>query len=303
MLLPIVSHTQNFHDKTQEYQYDNLNRLTKVVFSNGVSYSYSYDELGNRLSKTIGFSLPFDTFNPSSTGLTCINSHDGIIKIKAKGDLIYNVQVVATDSEYNETFVIDTGESDEIEISGLDGGEYTINISVEGVPQDIYTKSFIINLDEPEPLEATTGPGHNDNGKFTVSMTKGTAPYTIRLNGEIIGTTNASTFTFDANDGDILEVETAKACEGTFSEVLNILGAVTLYPNPAENEVTISMPNFDSSSELELFIYDLSGRMVKKILPRNSDTTINVLVSDLPSGMYMIKIPALDNQSFKILKK
>jgi len=35
------------------YQYDNLNRLSKVTFSNGSVYDYSYDQLGNRTVKVI----------------------------------------------------------------------------------------------------------------------------------------------------------------------------------------------------------------------------------------------------------
>lgn len=37
----------------QTYTYDNNYRLTKVVYPNGVTVTYSYDALGNRLSKTV----------------------------------------------------------------------------------------------------------------------------------------------------------------------------------------------------------------------------------------------------------
>jgi len=36
------------------YQYDNLNRLYQVNYPNGTSVVYTFDELGNRLSKTVG---------------------------------------------------------------------------------------------------------------------------------------------------------------------------------------------------------------------------------------------------------
>jgi uncharacterized protein YjdB len=35
------------------YQYDNLNRLSKVTYSNGTTIDYLYDELGNRMKKTV----------------------------------------------------------------------------------------------------------------------------------------------------------------------------------------------------------------------------------------------------------
>ena len=39
--------------QAQTYTYDNNNRLTKVVYGNGVMVSYTYDKLGNRLSKKV----------------------------------------------------------------------------------------------------------------------------------------------------------------------------------------------------------------------------------------------------------
>ena len=37
----------------QTYEYDDNNRLTKVTYPNGATVSYTYDDLGNRLSKTV----------------------------------------------------------------------------------------------------------------------------------------------------------------------------------------------------------------------------------------------------------
>ena len=37
----------------QTYTYDNLNRLTKVVYDNGTTITYSFDALGNRTSRTV----------------------------------------------------------------------------------------------------------------------------------------------------------------------------------------------------------------------------------------------------------
>lgn len=37
----------------QTYTYDNLNRLTKVAYENGVTVTYAYDALGNRTSKNV----------------------------------------------------------------------------------------------------------------------------------------------------------------------------------------------------------------------------------------------------------
>ncbi len=42
---------QTFAQGTVKYEYDGLNRLTQVSYGNGVTVSYTYDALGNRLTK------------------------------------------------------------------------------------------------------------------------------------------------------------------------------------------------------------------------------------------------------------
>ena len=42
-----------FAQSTNTYEYDNLNRLTKVTFANGAVVQYTYDAVGNRLTKTV----------------------------------------------------------------------------------------------------------------------------------------------------------------------------------------------------------------------------------------------------------
>jgi YD repeat-containing protein len=38
---------------TATHSYDALHRLSSTAYSNGISISYTYDELGNRISKTV----------------------------------------------------------------------------------------------------------------------------------------------------------------------------------------------------------------------------------------------------------
>lgn len=58
----------------QTYTYDNLNRLTKVVYENGTTITYTYDALGNRMTKKVtGASLDTYTITtyatPSGSGV------------------------------------------------------------------------------------------------------------------------------------------------------------------------------------------------------------------------------------------
>lgn len=57
---------------SQTYTYDNLNRLTKVVYDNGITVTYGYDALGNRTSKKV-------TGASSSTTVICDVNGDGYV--------------------------------------------------------------------------------------------------------------------------------------------------------------------------------------------------------------------------------
>lgn len=53
----------------QSFTYDNANRLTQINYVNGLSISYSYDKLGNRISQTINASplpLVLNSFSASA---------------------------------------------------------------------------------------------------------------------------------------------------------------------------------------------------------------------------------------------
>lgn len=51
---------QTFAQRTIKYEYDTMNRLTKVTYADGSTVSYTYDQLGNRLSKSVFVKLAGD---------------------------------------------------------------------------------------------------------------------------------------------------------------------------------------------------------------------------------------------------
>ena len=50
-LAMVFAVVQTFAQGTVKYEYDGMNRLTQVIYGNGVTVSYTYDALGNRLTK------------------------------------------------------------------------------------------------------------------------------------------------------------------------------------------------------------------------------------------------------------
>ena len=73
-----------------------------------------------------------------------------------------------------------------------------------------------------------------------------------------------------------------------------------LYPNPSQNDVTISLSN--SSSEIKYQIFDFSGKIVRENLIQNCiEFTIDI--SDLAKGLYIVKLNNDENNFIRKLIK
>jgi YD repeat-containing protein len=71
------------------YQYDNLNRLSKVTYQNGTTVSYTYDELGNRTQKTVTQGAAIDSIAVSAIKIW---SADGLLYIDAQ-EVIESIEI------------------------------------------------------------------------------------------------------------------------------------------------------------------------------------------------------------------
>lgn len=64
---------QAIAENKTKYEYDELNRLTKVTYSSGTIVTYTYDDLGNRNTKTVrGGYLRGDVNNDNQVNSTDI---------------------------------------------------------------------------------------------------------------------------------------------------------------------------------------------------------------------------------------
>ncbi len=75
------------------------------------------------------------------------------------------------------------------------------------------------------------------------------------------------------------------------------LGLVKLYPNPAVNQIQIA----DIPQNNRLSIYNVNGRLVKRIVNYSEEEVINI--ATLPSGIYMLEISFFDFGNKPIIKK
>ena len=68
------------------YTYDDLNRLTEVSYSNGVTVKYTYDALGNRTSRTVTKSEAQLRGDVDNDGVAGIDDLSALINYQLNGD-------------------------------------------------------------------------------------------------------------------------------------------------------------------------------------------------------------------------
>ncbi len=71
-------------------------------------------------------------------------------------------------------------------------------------------------------------------------------------------------------------------------------GIPSVYPNPANEAVTIALPLFNSSHNYQVSVYDCLGREVLAQKLNGEKSTVNT--STLPANIYYLKISDNDNQ-------
>ena len=75
--------------------------------------------------------------------------------------------------------------------------------------------------------------------------------------------------------------------------------SVLLYPNPAQNKVTLAVNG--NKEKAEIFIYDLQGRVIKKLLLSQGQEEISFDVSNFSKGVYNVRIVSSNNNITKKL--
>ena len=72
---------------------------------------------------------------------------------------------------------------------------------------------------------------------------------------------------------------------------------ISLFPNPASEMIFIDLKNVEDCSDVEIKMYDLSGRVVNQIVLKSCDFEIDV--SDLSVGIYNLSAKIEDQQVVK----
>lgn len=233
------------------------------------------------------FTIPSNNFTVVSKGETCLNTNNGGITINANMAYPY----VAAVNGKNYDFI-----NNSLSISDLAPGTYNVSISVTG---EVFQQDYTIVIPKGT---AVTGKSSVASNKASVQIIEGTAPYEIYVNGNLQFVTESTAFLVEVKNGDLLEVKTAKPCEGIYSkDLLDVLGAVSLYPNPTSGSFEIALSTSEKSVRIDL--YTIDARLISTATYSVVNGRVQLNLEKEAAGVYFAKIYLCTPMSLKIIKK
>tara|TARA_R110002049_G_scaffold235268_1_gene408533 strand:+ start:11648 stop:14932 length:3285 start_codon:yes stop_codon:yes gene_type:complete len=248
------------------------------------------------------FSLMADNYLLTVSSETCRSQNNGSIIVSALENYDYSVTLTRDDVTETKTFTA------EVLFDDLSAGTYTLCITINGYSS--YEQCFTVVVTEPDELSvSTTGKssgtktGKSSNGKkITVSLAGGETYY-VTLNNEVT-ITSESDIELELTQGvNNLSVKTNKDCQGVYNETILFNSKPMVFPNPIKNN-TIHINAVDFyENEIPVEIYDLAGKLLFSKTYQATTNQLKIDVSDIPKGVYVLKVASKENTfNYKIIK-
>jgi hypothetical protein len=242
------------------------------------------------------YELP-ENISVEVTSETCEGEDNGEITVTAIETYVtYTATLTGSDVNLTEA-VTDNSYT----FSDLAVGDYSICVAVDG--RD-YQQCYEVSVVAAEPLDGVFGAANNmGNGssEVAINVSRGTAPYTVEFNGEVIKITNDTSFDVQTIGSGLLEVKSSKVCEGTLKKIISNSTIISASPNPVVNNLTVTLPNIEKEN-IPVQIFNVQGKSVfNSVITKNSGK-INIPFESLNSGVYFVKLELDTPKTFKIIK-
>jgi Leucine-rich repeat (LRR) protein len=256
----------------------------KYAMANWVPYKDDTARFTEDCEGPIAF--PSNNFTVESKGETCTDSKNGEINITATATYAYKASINGTAYPFT---------NNSLKVQNVVPGTYTVSITIPG---EKFEQSFTIVI----PKGATiTGKSSVIANKITVEITEGTAPYTVFVDGIEQFETTKSSFSLETKKGSLLEVKTAKACEGIYAkDITRLDGVISAYPNPTLGSFEIEIPTL--RKEVVIALYTLNGQLVSNKTYTVENGKAQLSLENQPAGVYLAKIELNTPGYLKIIK-
>ncbi len=171
-------------------------------------------------------------FSILKTDETCVSQNNGSIIINAIAQFPYIVNLKGSNG-FNQNYQM---EDQNLTISDLQSGDYLLCITSPLVAD--FEQCFSATITQPEPLSVSA---KVDTAKEKVRLQfTGSDRYIIRFNGVEFEIRGVSQKELPLLKGlNTIEVRTNLSCQGNFKEMIYLNAPSILYPNPAQNQLTV----------------------------------------------------------------
>ena len=228
---------------------------------------------------------------------TCEGQDNGKININVNETYVtYTVTVNGPGTNISEQLTTNNLTIENLSV----GGPYTVCVSVNEYD---HVQCSEVSVEAAETIELELIE-QNNGEDIEVNMYRGTAPYTVTLNGEVILITSQDNIILENLKSGLLEIKTAQACEGTFAKQINII-EFKATPNPVVDNLKVILPNGLDANALPVNVYDINGRVVySNSFDVANNKEIYIPFQSLRSGVYFVNIQSEKApKTIKIIKK
>lgn len=225
---------------------------------------------------------------------TCINENDGKINVNV-ALAGYTYQATLTGNNVNLTEQI-SGLTHSF--SNLDPGFYKVCVTVQELNT---THCFEVEIIESNPISLRMNEDNLIENNYNFNVDKGTAPFSIFVNNNLLGVFNSNDFTVAIPESGKISVKTAKDCEGKFRSTLN--ETVYLSKNPVSENIKLVLPFNLEQTFIETIIADINGKIVFKKKVSKKDNSLLIPFKNYAKGIYILKLSLENSKPIKIIKE
>ena len=240
------------------------------------------------------FTLPTDNYQIALTGESCRDSNNGKITITTQNAYDYRANITGPNG-YSDSRTFTTN----LIFDNLEAGAYTACFTISG--QTGYEQCFELNISQPQDLSVLSQL-HAESRKVSLDLS-GAKLYFITLNGITQETTDSNITLNLAAGTNELEVRTALECQGIYKQSFFINDQFFAYPNPVSDLFNLYIPGNERQITIQLIQPD--GRtLFTRQVPVKEDRLIQLALSDLSKGLYLIRIKGNSiDKTIKIIKQ
>jgi len=235
------------------------------------------------------FALPVDNFTFEVKGETCPDRENGKIEISVMEEHSYKMSLIGEGLDIIRSF------NNGINLNGLKPGNYTACITVDG---EDFEQCFELTIAEGITI---SGKVETKSKEVFVQINKGTAPFEIYFNNELLFETNSNAIFFNVENTGDLVVKTAVECEGILKKNILIDEVVSVYPNPSNGYYELQLQ--DTIDNVFVEVFNIMGQRVQSNIENVNGNKIQVNIKQFPAGIYFVKLNLEKPLTVKVIKK